>query len=294
MCAIGRALVARHPNWGYSPTCDEFREMTAIYIGAPSPLAAQLSVGNRVWSMTRRKTALTLDAGGFALTINQEPAGLSTDSWRSHHDAAAYMLYHNALKAGLEGRMDVWGLFTSLLPQTYAQLYRAARDGLVPDALLRRPTENDAVYKDQLHDLKTFHMSGTTYRDSKVKEKGAARNADTRADKVNTEYVYTRHATSMRSFSKLNPMRTLGQSQRGSTHTREFEDTAWERLRNAAQTSTCCCGRRPSPQQSTICAKSVPALLRKQLLQLTWQHTAADGVQKSPCRQRASGSQGRI
>jgi len=32
-------------------------------------------------------------------------------------------------------------------------------------------------------------MSGTTYRDSKVKEKGAARNADTRADKVNTEYV---------------------------------------------------------------------------------------------------------
>ena len=177
------------------------------------------------------------------------------------------MLYHNALKAGLEGRMDVWGLFTSLLPQTYAQLYRAARDGLVPDALLRRPTENDAVYKDQLHDLKTFHMSGTTYRDSKVKEKGAARNADTRADKVNTEYVYTRHATSMRSFSKLNPMRTLGQSQRGSTHTREFEDTAWERLRNAAQTSTCCCGRRPSPQQSTIGAKSVP-LLQKQIRNL--------------------------
>ena len=118
-------------------------------------------------------------------------------------------------------------------------------------------------------------------------------NADSRADKVNTEYVYTRHATSMRSFSKLNPMRTLGQSQRGSTHTREFEDTAWERLRNAAQTSTCCCGRRPRPQQSTIGAKSVP-LLRKQLSQLTWQYTAADGVQKSPCRERASGSQGRI
>ena len=66
-------------------------------------------------------------------------------------------------------------------------------------------------------------------------------------------------------------MRTLGQSQRGSTHTREFEDTAWKRLRNAAQTSTCCCGRRPSPQQSTIGAKSMP-LLRKQLSQLiTWQ-----------------------
>ena len=33
-------------------------------------------------------------------------------------------------------------------------------------------------------------MPGTTYRDSKVKEKGAARNAVTRADNVNTEYVY--------------------------------------------------------------------------------------------------------
>ena len=33
-------------------------------------------------------------------------------------------------------------------------------------------------------------MSGTTYRDSKVKEKGAARSADTRADRVSTEYAY--------------------------------------------------------------------------------------------------------
>ena len=41
-------------------------------------------------------------------------------------------------------------------------------------------------------------------------------------------------------------------------------------LNASAQTSTCCCGRQPSPQQSTIGAKSVP-LLRKQLSQLTWQ-----------------------
>ncbi len=51
MCAIGRAFVARHPNWGYSRTCDEFREMTAIYIGAPAPLAAQLGFGNQVRSI---------------------------------------------------------------------------------------------------------------------------------------------------------------------------------------------------------------------------------------------------
>ena len=33
-------------------------------------------------------------------------------------------------------------------------------------------------------------MSGTTYSDSKVKEKCAAMNADIPADRVNTEYVY--------------------------------------------------------------------------------------------------------
>ena len=138
MCAIGRAFVARHPTREYSPTCDEFRlqKMSAIYMGAPSPaLAAQLGVGNPVRSATRRKTTLTLDEWGFALAVNQEPAGLSTHSWRSHHDAAAYILYNDALKAGLEGRAEARRLFTSLLPQTDARLYRDACDGLVPDAL---------------------------------------------------------------------------------------------------------------------------------------------------------------
>ena len=50
--------------------------------------------------------------------------------------------------------------------------------------------ERRRIYKNRLHDLKTIHMSGTTYRDSKVKEKGAARSADTRADRVSTEYAY--------------------------------------------------------------------------------------------------------
>ena len=118
-------------------------------------------------------------------------------------------------------------------------------------------------------------MSGTTYRDSKVKEKGVARNAEPTKSIRSTS---TRHATSMRSFSEPNPMRTLGQSRGGSAHTREFEDTAWERLRNAAQTSMCCCGRRPSPQQSTIGAKSVP-LLQKQLSQPTWQYCSRWGAE---------------
>ena len=178
MCAIGRAFVARHPNWGYSPTCDEFREMTAIYIDAPSPLAAQLGFGNRVQSTTRRRTALTLDEWGFALTTvnQQEPPGYPrTHEYPITTPPLTYALHHDALKAGLEGRMEVRGLLTNLLPPKDAKLYRAARDGLVPDALLRRPTENDAVYKDHLHDLKTLHNPYVRHHLQRLQSKGEMR-----------------------------------------------------------------------------------------------------------------------
>ena len=46
------------------------------------------------------------------------------------------------------------GLFSSLLPPANARRHREERDGLVPDALLGRPTEVDAMYKDHLHDVK--------------------------------------------------------------------------------------------------------------------------------------------
>ena len=63
------------------------------------------------------------------------------------------------------------------------------RDGLVPDALLRRPTELDARYKDHLHDVKIIHMGPSTYSDAMVKEKGIARGANARANKVNGQYL---------------------------------------------------------------------------------------------------------
>ena len=86
-----------------------------------------------------------------------------------------HALHHDALKAGLEGRMEVRGLLTNLLPPKDAKLYRAARDGLVPDALLRRPTENDAVYKDHLHDLKTLHNPYVRHHLPRLQSKGEMR-----------------------------------------------------------------------------------------------------------------------
>jgi hypothetical protein len=84
MCAIAaRAFVVRHPTRCYAPTSDEFKEMVAVYLGAPSPLATQIGVGRRVRCPNKWRANLTLDKWGFALLAGQEPRG-STDSWRSY------------------------------------------------------------------------------------------------------------------------------------------------------------------------------------------------------------------
>ena len=92
MCAIAaRAFVVRHPTRCYAPTSDEFKEMVAVYLGAPSPLATQIGVGRRVRCPNKWRANLTLDKWGFALLVGQEPRG-STDSWRSHHDAVTHVI----------------------------------------------------------------------------------------------------------------------------------------------------------------------------------------------------------
>jgi len=43
---------------------DEFKEMIAIYMGDPSPLAAQIGIGRRVRCPNKNRENLTLDASG--------------------------------------------------------------------------------------------------------------------------------------------------------------------------------------------------------------------------------------
>jgi len=45
------------------------------------------------------------------------------------------------------------------------------------------------MYKDHLHDVKIIHMGSSTYSDTMVKEKGVARCANARANKVNGQYL---------------------------------------------------------------------------------------------------------
>ena len=97
--------------------------MIAIYLGAPSPLATQIGVGRRVRCPNKNRANLTLDKWGFALLVGQEPRG-STDSWRSHHDAVAHVIYGDATTAGIEGRNKAYSR-ASYPPQTPAATGRS-------------------------------------------------------------------------------------------------------------------------------------------------------------------------
>ena len=61
MRASGRAFVIRHPTRCYAPRCDELKEKVAVYLGAPSPRAAQVCVGRRVRCPRARNADLTLN-----------------------------------------------------------------------------------------------------------------------------------------------------------------------------------------------------------------------------------------
>jgi hypothetical protein len=94
-----------------------------------------------------------------------------------HH---TYRTYYTVWRPYRTGTRMIW----SLLPPANARRHWEERDGLVPDALLRRPTELDAMYKDYLHDVKIIHMGPSTYNDAMVKEKGVARCANARAIQI--------------------------------------------------------------------------------------------------------------
>lgn len=73
MCSIGRSFVSALPSRAYQPTAPEFRELVAIYLGAPSPLAAALGIGRPVRSARRAQSTLLLDPCVGAL-LSQPPS----------------------------------------------------------------------------------------------------------------------------------------------------------------------------------------------------------------------------
>ena len=79
------------------------------------------------------------------------------------------------------------------------------RDSPVPDALLRRPMEHGAVYKDHLHEARHedhLHVHGPLHIQRRHGQgEGRLRSADARADKVNGQYLTQTRTLNTECFS---------------------------------------------------------------------------------------------
>ena len=129
--------------------------MVAVYLGAPSPLATQIGVGRRVRRPNKRRANLTLDKSGFALILytgGPRAPRIHHPPIRGAPTTTPLRTSSKATPVGLASKdAPRYGAYSraSYPPQTPAASVASAgtgkRDCLVPDALLRRSTEPDAV-----------------------------------------------------------------------------------------------------------------------------------------------------
>ena len=120
------------------------------------------------------------------------------------------------------------------------------------------------MFKDHLHDMKIIHMAPSTYSevsDAMVKDKGIARSADARADKVNGQYLTKARKLDTECVSSEPDVEARPILRRLRSYPKvRGQCMCWASLRNAAWTSICCYGRRPGPRPCATGAKLGPRI----------------------------------
>ena len=158
------SIPTRHRRLGPA----EFRETTATYFGAPSPVASALE-GQGIWSKTG-------DHRGVCDKYGLKLASLNIDGrWTEAHDSVKYAIARALKMLGVGHMTEVHGLFTSVIPPgNMANARRAMqghscggggngqRQGLVPDFKVEIEGLNDgAAATSALVELKMLHCGRT-------------------------------------------------------------------------------------------------------------------------------------
>jgi hypothetical protein len=177
---ISRTFAYDYTNNFYVPSCDEYSELFADYLGLPSPLAARLGVGTPLsTSRANLRRAPTVDPWGFALSCLFTEGG----HWVIQHDEILTILSGDVLRSGLTDSAEVGGLFADVLPPHHTRITR--RDGVRPDLRLLLGGRH------YLYDLKVVRFIKTYYTRARVLRADpdtVAAPVQYRADLVNTEY----------------------------------------------------------------------------------------------------------
>ena len=134
-------------------TKEEFSTAAAANMCLPPPVCRE-----RVGEVIRGRTLI--DPHGD----NIQSTPLPGDHWRLRHDMVKLLLYSLCMWAGVRADMEVFNLFSHLIPQEgLSRLERhRQRQGLIPDLRIVLPVGNQP--KSVLHEIKVVSCSQTRYK----------------------------------------------------------------------------------------------------------------------------------
>ena len=171
------------PTASFRPSVDEFREIAAAYFGMPSPIASRFE-GQPIYSAKGDQRG-TCDKYGARLVSLQ----LAGDGWNTAHDYFKHALCEVLRDLKVDFSCEVFGLFSSLIPQgprrsaldADTAAAARARQGLVPDfkidsGSIGRKLLGASAISSFLAELKFIHLGTVRYPQS-VTGRGKHRHA---------------------------------------------------------------------------------------------------------------------
>ena len=170
---ISSAWLLALPGADSSLSNAEFAEAAASNLCLSSPACMQ-KLGDTV------KGSKKVDRHGDIVQATPLPG----DHWRQRHDMIKLIIYRLCIWAGVPCEMEVFNLFSGLIPQDgLARIdSNRQRQSIVPD--LKITLSNGGETRQVLHELKVISSNQSRYKPSWVK-----RGVDKRASDLHDEYV---------------------------------------------------------------------------------------------------------
>ena len=165
------------PGGGETLTNEEFATTAAINLCLPPPCVAGRE-GELIRGQGRRQ--ITIDRHGDTVQATNIPG----DHFRHRHDMLKTTLYNMCKWAGLKAEMEVFNLFSRLIPQGELARYEnnRQRQAIIPD--LRIVFNVGGQPAAVLHEVKCVSISHSRYRPTWVE-----RGVDRRVAQLHDEYV---------------------------------------------------------------------------------------------------------
>ena len=170
---LSSAWLLSLPGGGEFLSNEEFSTSAAINLCIPPPCVA-----GREGETIRGRAVVDRHGDTVQSTVVQG------DHWRQRHDLLKMTIYDLCRWAGLPAEVEVFNLFSRLIPQAELARYERnrQRQAIIPDLRVVIPVGGQPT--SVLHELKCISVSQSRYKPA-----GVERAVDLRADQLHEEYV---------------------------------------------------------------------------------------------------------